>query len=62
MSALPATLFNDEVKAFYLGLVGRGKSKMSAMLAAARKVLRVMMGVMREFFTDLEKKRVAEVA
>jgi transposase len=62
MSALPATLFNDEVKAFYLGLVGRGKSKMSAMLAAARKVLRVMMGVMREFFTGLEKKRVAEVA
>lgn len=39
MAALGGTRGNNPLRAFYLGLVGRGKPKMLALVAAARKML-----------------------
>lgn len=42
MSALVATRFNPQIKAFYQGLLARGKEKLVALVAAMRKLLTIL--------------------
>jgi len=47
MATLSATLFNPLVKQKYQRLIQRGKSKMTALIAAANKLLRIAFGVLK---------------
>lgn len=47
MAALVAVRYNPTIRAFYQGLVGRGKSKRAAIGACAAKLLRLMHAVLR---------------
>jgi transposase len=47
MATLSATLFNPLVKQKYQRLIQRGKSKMTALIAAANKLLRITFGVLK---------------
>jgi transposase len=42
MAALSATQHNDQLKAFYTRLVGKGKPKKLALIAVARKLLTIL--------------------
>lgn len=47
MPALVATTFQPEVRAFYLHLIGNGKSRMQALIAVMRKLLHAIHGMFR---------------
>lgn len=47
MAAVVATRHNPDVRALYLRLVAKGKSKMSALGAAMRKLVHIMFGVLK---------------
>lgn len=47
MAAVVATRYNPDVRAQYVRLTGRGKSKMSALGAAMRKLVQICFGVLK---------------
>jgi transposase len=47
MAAVVATAYNPDVKALYVRLTGNGKSKMSALSAAMRKLAQICFGVLK---------------
>ena len=47
MAAVVATRYNPDIKAQYERLTGRGKSKMSALGAAMRKLVKICFGVLK---------------
>ncbi len=47
MAAVVATTYNPDVKALYVRLTGSGKSKMSALGAAMRKLVQICFGVLK---------------
>ena len=50
MAALVAVRHDETLKAFYQQLISRGKAKKQALVAAAHKLLRRMMGRLRAFY------------
>lgn len=54
MTALVAVRFDPTLKAFYQQLISRGKAKKQALLAAAHKLLRRMMGRLKAFYAGRE--------
>ena len=56
MGALVAVRHDPEMRAFYHRLLSRGKRKKQALLAVAHKLLRRMMGRLREYYaTQLDQ-------
>jgi transposase len=47
MAAVVATTYNPDIKAQYMRLIGNGKSKMSALGAAMRKLVQICFGVLK---------------
>lgn len=54
MAALVAVRHDESLKAFYQQLISRGKAKKQALLAAAHKLLRRMMGRLNAFYNGRE--------
>jgi transposase len=48
MAALSASRFNPVLRAFYQGLLARGKPKMVALIAVARKILTILNAMLRD--------------
>ena len=48
MAAVSARAHNPEIKSFYKSLIGRGKEKMVALIACARKLLIYLNGLMKK--------------
>lgn len=55
MAALVAVRHDEGMGAFYRRLLSRGKRKKQALVAVAHKLLRRMMGVLREFYEEQGK-------
>lgn len=47
MPAIVAIKFNPIIKAFYQGLINKGKPKMVGVIAAMRKLLHIIYGVLK---------------
>ena len=54
MAALTATRYNDILKAFYQGLLSRGKSKKLALTAVMRKLLCYLNSLMRKHLEQIQ--------
>ena len=48
MAAMSGVRYNPVLKAFYAGLLARGKAKMVAIMAVARKLLTILNAVLRD--------------
>ncbi|SDE85832.1 Transposase IS116/IS110/IS902 family protein [Thermus arciformis] len=59
MGALVAVRHDPEMRAFYHRLLSRGKTKKQALLAVAHKLLRRMMGRLREYYAGQPAQGVA---
>jgi hypothetical protein len=59
MGALVAVRHDPEMGVFYRRLLSRGKRKKQALVAVAHKLLRRMMGRLREYYADQSLQGVA---